>query len=401
MRASARGTATSGNAWHVRGNVTWRARPAPPHTASTVPRARARSTDGLRTRPLGRYARGVVPVVAAAALAGALGDIVDLSDVAMMLLVAIAAVAMTLGRGPSIAAAFLAVGLLDFFFVLPFFTFKVNDLRYLVTFAVMICAAVLIGSLAERLARLAGEAEAARVRAETEELRSSILSSVSHDLRSPIGVVLGAATTLLDERTLLAPDQRTELTATIRDEASRLARLVSNLLDMSRVDAPGLEVVAEWVPVEELVGAALSRLDARLSAREVIIRVPSTVLVLVDPVLFDLVLVNLLENVLKHTPEGSPIEIDARSSADAVTIDVADRGPGIPRGSEARVFEKFVRAGGATGGVGLGLAICRGIARAHGGTITASNREGEGAVFRVTLPLRGEPPVPPIEASVE
>jgi two-component system sensor histidine kinase KdpD len=252
-------------------------------------------------------------------------------------------------------------------------------------------------AIAIERAVIADEARAAALRAETEELRSSLLSSVSHDLRTPIGSVLGAATTLLDVDSALRPEQRHELTVTIRDEAARLGRLVGNLLDMSRVESSSLEVKKEWVPLEEIVGAALTRLGARLEGREVKTDVPASVMVPLDPVLFEQLVHNLLENAAKHTPRGTPIEVRATRDREQVTLWVEDRGPGLPAGSESQIFEKFARAGGAGGGVGLGLAICRAIAVAHGGRIDARNREGGGASFRVMLPSGGEPPALPTD----
>ncbi len=257
-------------------------------------------------------------------------------------------------------------------------------------------------ALAIERAQLAEAAAAARLRAETEEMRSSLLSSVSHDLRTPIGSILGAATTLLESESL-PTDERTELIKVIRDESSRLARLVANLLDMTRLEGPGLALEKEWVPLEEVVGAALNRLDARLSHRAVRIEVPATIVAPFDPVLLEQLLVNLLENALKYTPEGSPLEIVATTEPHRVVLELRDHGPGVAVGDEERIFEKFFRSqrGQAGGGVGLGLAIARGIARAHGGTITARNLEPRGAAFRVTLPLEGEPPQLPSEAMFE
>ncbi len=251
-------------------------------------------------------------------------------------------------------------------------------------------------ALALDRAQLAEDAARSELRAETEEMRSSLLSSVSHDLRTPIATVLGTATTLLDSGETMSPEERAELLASVRDEAARLGRLVSNLLDMTRVESAGLEVKKEWVPLEETIGAVLHRFDARLRGRDVRIDVPGDVVAHIDPVLFEQVLVNLVENALKHTPAGTPIEIRASMSDVAAVLEVADRGPGIPAGSETRVFEKFVRESGA-GGVGLGLAICKGIVQAHGGTIRASNRESGGASFVVTLPFTEAPPRPPSE----
>jgi two-component system sensor histidine kinase KdpD len=255
-------------------------------------------------------------------------------------------------------------------------------------------------ALALERARLAHQAEAAARRAYTEEMRSSLLSAVSHDLRTPLAVITGAATTLRDGRR--ATGVEGELLDTICEEADRLERLVRNLLDMTRLQSGALEVRREWIPLEEIIGSALTRLDARLTGRPVRTQLPADLpLVSADALLLEQVLVNLLENAAKHTPGQSPVEITASADAEALIIDVADRGPGIPAGSESRIFEKFFRAPGArTPGAGLGLAICRGIVDAHGGSLVASNRPGGGALFRIVLPLGGRPPLAPPEADL-
>jgi two-component system, OmpR family, sensor histidine kinase KdpD len=255
-------------------------------------------------------------------------------------------------------------------------------------------------AMAIERARLADEAQAAHLRAEREELLSSLLSSVSHDLRTPLAAITGAASTLLEDDAA-APSMHRDLLQTIFEEADRLNRLVGNLLDMTRLEAGGLRVRKEWMPLEEIVGSALNRLDAVLRGREVRVQLPpDLVLVHVDGSLMLQVFINLLENAAKYTPAEGAIEIHARAEADAVLVEVADRGPGLPPGSEARLFEKFFRAPpeGAPGGTGLGLAICRGIVRAHGGTIVAENRPGGGARFLIRLPLEGAPPSVPIES---
>jgi two-component system sensor histidine kinase KdpD len=245
----------------------------------------------------------------------------------------------------------------------------------------------------ERL-RLAEEARAATLRARSEQMRSSLLSAVSHDLRTPLATITGAGTALRDDRGRLGPEQRAELVDTICVEAERMERLVGNILDMVRIESGGMVLRRDWVPIEEVLGSALVRLDAKLQGREVQTDLPEGLpLVPVDPVLFEQVFVNLLENAVKYTPLGSPVEIGARLVDQVLEIEVADRGPGIPAGQEERIFEKFQRGGrSGGGGVGLGLPICRGIVEAHGGTIHAANREGGGALFRIRLPLRESPP---------
>jgi two-component system sensor histidine kinase KdpD len=256
------------------------------------------------------------------------------------------------------------------------------------------------GALALERARLAEDAKLSALRAKTEEMRSSLLSAVSHDLRTPLAVITGSATTLRDESQRLAPGQGAELVVSICEEAQRLERLVGNLLDMTRVDSGALALKREWVPLEEVIGAALARLESELAGRSVSSTLPAEVpLISVDPVLLELVFVNLLENAAKYTPAASPIEIAARLEAGALHVDVADRGPGIPADALQRIFDKFYR-GAHTGvyGVGLGLPICRGIVEAHGGTMSAENRDGGGAVFRFTLPMVGNAPQMPAVA---
>jgi two-component system sensor histidine kinase KdpD len=229
-------------------------------------------------------------------------------------------------------------------------------------------------------ARLADEAQEAEVRIETERLRSSLLSSVSHDLRTPLSTITGAVSTVLDGPAQLDSDTR-ELLESAREESERLNRLVQDLLDMTRLESGALQPRKEWHSLEDIVGAALGRLEKRLAGRRVWTRIPPDLpLVPVDDVLVEQVFVNLLDN--------------AVAAEDAVRIEVADRGPGLPRGEEDRIFEKFYRGGPLPGrGAGLGLAICQGIIRAHGGRIWAHNVPEGGAAFFFSLPLSASPPV--------
>ncbi len=251
----------------------------------------------------------------------------------------------------------------------------------------------------ERL-ELAGRHEEARRRMDEERLRTTLLSSVSHDLRTPLGTITGAASALLDPAGHLPPGTRQELLRSIQGEAQRMHRLVTNLLDITRLESGALEVRKAWTPVEELVGTALGRLEEVLSGHPVTVSLPPDLpLAPVDEVLMAQLLGNLLENAARHTPPGTPIEVRAWSTGTALTLVVADAGPGIVEGEEERIFEKLVRGSrhGDEPGSGLGLAICRAIADAHGGRIQAANRPQGGAQFLVTLPLDGLPPGPPPE----
>jgi len=258
------------------------------------------------------------------------------------------------------------------------------------------------GQAASALERagLAERAQQEQVEVEAERLRTALLSSLSHDMRTPLGAITGALTSVLEDRGTLSESTRRDLLETALEEAQRMNRLIGNLLDMIRVESGALQVQKEWQPLEEAVGVALIRLEGRLRDHPVQVNLPPDLpLVPLDAVLIEQVFINLVENAVKYTPPGTPIEITATAVEGAVRVDVADRGPGLPPGEETRIFEKFYRAPGATStsGVGLGLTICRGIITAHGGRIWAENRRGGGAVFHFTLPLAGAPPlqVPP------
>jgi two-component system sensor histidine kinase KdpD len=242
-------------------------------------------------------------------------------------------------------------------------------------------------------ARLIDEARAVAVRAKAEEMRSSLLSAVSHDLRTPLAAITGAATSLGSG---VSPEARTELLETLIEEAERLERLVANLLEMTRLDSGEVRLKRAWVPLDEMVGSALGRLEKRIGDRPVRVALGGVSLVSVDPVLFEQVFVNLLENALKYTPDGTAIEVDASALDGGVEIDVMDRGPGLATGTERSIFEKFFRgAHPGVGGVGLGLPICKAIVEAHGGTIAAESRSEGGTVFRVLLPVPSEAPSVP------
>jgi two-component system sensor histidine kinase KdpD len=258
-----------------------------------------------------------------------------------------------------------------------------------------------IAAAAERVLLAADATKLAR-QAETESLRNSLLNAISHDLRTPLAVLVGASSSLITDAERLPTAARAELASTIHDEAMRMTALVNNLLDMARLESGAIALACEWTPLEEIVGSVLGRLRDALAAHPVKVALPADLPLLhVDPVLLEQLFANLLENAAKYAPAGTPIEISAIARAGRVTVEVADRGPGIPPGEETKLFDKFYRVQreAAQSGVGLGLAICKAIVAAHGGMISAANRVGGGALFRFELPA-GEPPgvEPEIEA---
>jgi two-component system sensor histidine kinase KdpD len=248
-------------------------------------------------------------------------------------------------------------------------------------------------ALAIERARLTEEMGKAQVQIEAERLRSSLLSSVSHDIRTPLASIIGATTGLLRHKDKLDA-HACELAQIAHEESERLNRWVGNLLQMTRLESGNVQVEKEWQPLEEVVGITLLRLEKMLADRPLKMDLPDDLpLVPIDSVLLEHVLVNLLENAIKYTPPGSPIDLSAWVEGQDVVVEVADRGPGLPPGKEERIFDKFYRVDPTdAGSFGLGLTICRAIVEAHGGRIWAAKRAGGGAVFRFTLPLEGEPP---------
>jgi two-component system sensor histidine kinase KdpD len=236
---------------------------------------------------------------------------------------------------------------------------------------------------------LSRQTQEVRVQIETERMRSALLSSVSHDLRTPLTVIAGSASSLVEGEKHLDDQTKKELAQAIYEEADRLERLVNNLLEMSRLQAGEIKLRKEWEAVEEVIGTALAQLEPHLSNHPVTIDLPHDLpLVQMDSMLMERVFINLLDNALKYTPAKTSIHITAKIEGRHLLIEVADRGPGLPLGEEERIFEKFYQAAPKPSrGAGLGLTICRSIVEAHGGRVWAANRPAGGAVFLFTLPL--------------
>jgi len=241
---------------------------------------------------------------------------------------------------------------------------------------------------------LAADVDRSRLLAETERLRSALLTSISHDLRTPLASILGAASGLQSYHALLDEAGRDELLATIREEAERLNRFVGNLLDMTRLESGALAPRLEAADLGEMLGAALARAGRVLAGHRVEMDLaPGLPLLRLDAVLFEQVLFNLLDNASKYAPEGSTVRLRAwhEVTEGVVRLQVIDEGPGLAEDALERIFDKFHRIPGGDrqrAGTGLGLAICRGFIEAMGGAITAANRRDRpGAVFTLTLPV--------------
>jgi two-component system sensor histidine kinase KdpD len=494
------------------------------------------SLDVARTRRWQPYAKSVAACGAVVLGTAPLLHVLEKSNVVMLLLLGVVFSAMRFGRGPAVLAAFVSVAAFDFFDVAPRFDFAVGDVQYLLTLAVMLVVALVIGQLTAGLtaqARVAeqreermralyelsrhlagavmreqiveigtrvlragfhaetvfllpdgddrlvvpagsgvdraladwalaqGEAagrgtatkprsamryvplkapmrvrgvialslhdprllqsseqsrqletvasllalalerihyvdvaQRTTVQMESERLRNALLGAISHDLRTPLAALAGMADSLQLTAPPLAP-AHAEIAQSLREAALRMNALVSNLLDMARLESGSVALNLQWQPLEEVVGSALRGLGGPALARHPlkVVLPPDLPLLRFDAVLIERVLGNLLENAAKYTPAGSAIRVGATASRQSVEVWVADEGPGLPPGREELIFEKFERGRkeSATPGVGLGLAICRAIVAAHGGSIRGETLPEGGARFAFTLP-RGEPP---------
>ena len=486
------------------------------------------------------YAWSAVICGAATLAVAPLYSLLDLANIVMVFLLAVVFVAVRFGRGPAVMAALVSVAAFDFFYVPPRFSFAVSDVQYLLTFAVMLVVALVIGQMtagltfqarvarlreervtalyamsrdlsaalmaeeiaaiaarflqsefearaalmvadeADRLkaplpqavilagidpgiaqwafdhaqaaghgtdtlpgspvlyvplkaairmrgvlaieprnpARLVGPeqrrlldtcasllaislerihyvdvAQSTTVQMESERLRNSLLAAISHDLRTPLAALVGMAESLAMMQPAPSGPQA-EMLSAMREAALRMNSLVNNLLDMARLRSGAVKLNRQWQPLEEVVGSALKALSGVLDPQRVRVSLPEDLPMLqVDAVLIERVLCNLLENAVKYTPPGTPIEIAAQASSEWVRVTIDDRGPGLPKGREQAIFQMFERGRkeAATPGVGLGLAICRAIVEAHGGTIRGETRAQGGARFTFELP-RGVPP---------
>jgi two-component system sensor histidine kinase KdpD len=236
-------------------------------------------------------------------------------------------------------------------------------------------------------------AQNATVQMESERLRNSLLAALSHDLRTPLAALVGMAETLSISQPALSPPQR-DLAKAISEKSLRMTDMVTNLLDMARIQSGEVRLRVEWQSLEEIIGSAVKSAHGALGQRALSVRIdPATPLVECDAVLIERVLANLLENAGKYTPATAPVEILVRPLDDELHVSVRDHGPGVAPGQEELIFEKFTRgnAESATPGVGLGLAICRAIVQAHRGRIWVETTQPNGATFTFSLPL-GTPP---------
>jgi K+-sensing histidine kinase KdpD len=339
------------------------------------------------------YLIGIAVVSACTAISVLLRSHFAWENFAMVYLVGVTAVSVRCRRGAAMLTAILSVSAFYYFIVPIHDSFVLEDSTYIITLSAMLVVALVISTLIDKVRSQAAAVRDAEIAIETERMRNSLLSAVSHDIKTPLSAIYGAATSILEEEDRLDRAGRRELVQSIADEAERLNRVVTNLLEMTRLDA-GFQVKKDWYPLEEIIGASLTRLEKPLGGRPVTIRIPPDLpMICIDDVLLEQVFINLLDNVIKYTPPGTGVEIAAAVVGEQISISIRDGGSGFPPGDEERVFEKFFR--GKTNGVrglGLGLAICRAIIQGHQGVIFGENGPNGGAVVRFQLPIGGAPP---------
>lgn len=338
------------------------------------------------------YAGAPVAALACTAVGALMVPRFDIVNVAMVYLLAVVVIALLFTRGAAVFAAVLCVAVFDYRFVPPQGAFTVDDVQYLLTFAIMVAVAWVISTLLERSRRAVDARAALALEAETERVRSALLASISHDLRTPLAVMAGASSSLAEGGARMPAEERAALARSVFEQARAMSDQVAKVLQMTRLESGGIVLARDWAAVPEIVGAVLARLTERLAAHRVLVDVPADLpLLRVDAGLIDQALANLVENAACHTPAGTAMWVRARAEPDRVVMSVEDYGGGLADADIERVFAKFEH--GAGGGVGLGLAICRAIVRLHGGRAWAERLPG-GTAFRFSLPREPVPAVP-------
>lgn len=308
----------------------------------------------------------------------------------MMYLFGVFWVASRWGYWVSIVASLSSALLFDFYFTTPVFSLWMANIEDLIALIIMIS----VGTITSNLLNQAQNAHLAKAKAEDEALRNSLLSAISHDLRTPLTRIIGVATTLMESHDQISKEEIQEFSHVIFDESQRMSELMNKILDMAKLSTGQIFIHREWNTLEEIIGSALKRVEKELDVHPINTYLPETLpLIWVDSVLLEQVVVNLLENAIKYTPPSSPIDIKADFSSQYITVTISDYGIGIPSSLENKIFDKFFRLEHETqqNGVGLGLSLCRSIIDMHGGTIQLKQVPNKGAVFVITLPILQSP----------
>jgi len=341
--------------------------------------------------PLKEYLMACAGVVALTIACWLLTPLTGYGAISLIYLLGVLLAGMVLSRGPVLLVAALSALAWNFLFIPPLFTLHIAKLEDALTFATYFVIALTVGSLTARLKEREHLAAQVQLAQNSERLRKTLLDCVSHELKTPLAAI-GAASQELMRLTPNMSNLETllQLAAEIRDGSNRLNRVVNNLLEMNRLESGVVCPVREWCDVRELLQSAIEIERDSTSGRDVRLDVPENIpLALLDHALIEQAMAKLIANAGSHTPPRLPIEIDAEYKDEQLLISVSDRGPGLSKEAAQRLFEKFYRGDGRkAGGLGLGLSIARGFVEAHGGKLRAENRDGGGARFVISLPVR-------------
>ncbi len=355
----------------------------------TYDREVASPSDGWSA--LTEYIVAVVGVATLTVACWLLTPLTGYGAISLIFLLGVLLAGMVLNRGPVLLVAGLSALSWNFLFIPPLFTFHIAKLEDALTFATYFIVAITVGSLTAQLKAREHLAAQVQLAENSERLRKTLLDCVSHELKTPLAAIGAASEGLLR----LQPDPGSaerfnQLAREIHDGSRRLNRVVNNLLDMNRLESGVIRPNCEWCDVRELLQSAIEIERESVDGRDIRLDVPENIpLALVDHTLIEQAVAKLLANAGSHTPSQLPIEVDAEYTSEKLMISVSDRGPGFQAESIDRIFEKFYRGDGRkAGGLGLGLSIARGFVEAHGGKLTAENRDGGGARFIISLPVR-------------
>jgi two-component system sensor histidine kinase KdpD len=354
------------------------------HGSRQLPAEPANESEPRSFAPLKEYVIAILGVVLLTIACWALTPFTGYASISLIFLLGVLLAGMILSRGPVLLVAALSAISWNFLFIPPRFTLHIAKLEDALTFATYFIIALTVGSLTSQLKAREHLAAQVQLAKNSERLRKTLLDCVSHELKTPLAAI-GAAS-----QELLRSMPQNELAREIQDGSHRLNRVVNNLLDMNRLESGVVRPNCEWCDVRELLQSAIEVERESINGRDVRLDVPENIpLAFVDHTLIEQAVAKLLANAGSHTPLRLPIEIDAEYKRGELLISVSDRGPGFPMESVERVFEKFYRGDGRKpGGLGLGLSIARGFIEAHGGKLIAENRDGGGARFVITLPVR-------------
>ncbi|HEX7718747.1 MAG TPA: ATP-binding protein [Woeseiaceae bacterium] len=370
----------------------------PPARNKEAERAALRVTESSGSRTAGSLKRGAIGLAVTTLLTGAallVGLVIEhllrLPNIMLVFLPVVLFAAVRFGLVAASWASFLSVIATSFFLAPPTMSFAVSDPSNVWALLIFLAVAIVTSSLALEREHLTQKMHEAEMLAATEKLRAALLMSISHDLKTPLGSILGNVTSLRQYGHLFDDGIRLETLTAIEDETRRLCLFVDNLLHMTRIDAGALKPTIEPVDVSDLIGSALKRVARQLKSHHLRTALaPDLPMILLDFVLAEQVLVNVFENAGKFAPSGTEIVVSAVQRKDEVVIRVEDQGPGIPEQDLPKVFERFFRApvgDHRPAGVGLGLSVCKGFVEAMGGTVTAENREGaKGVAITIRFP---------------